>query len=446
MILNTKTELTLLEKSIILLFLLGFLRHSIKSYINYNYLFPEIRNKNNKHITIEDIFNSRELFINEENITDKYIRYIRSLTLKNNSLSFIKENEKVLNLNFKDRDKKSTVFVELCVLEKLINSQEYRINEIPLISIILPSFNKEQVILKSIRSIQNQSFKNIEIIIVDDCSTDNSQKYYNYLLKTDPRIRIFRHSKNMGVWRTRIDGFLYSRGKYVIHFDPGDLYADEFVLEDSFNLAEKHELDSIRMLFKEISNYKEIEKPKVPKFPKNAKYNKIVYSKNNIIKYNKEIFKNWGTLWTRFTRDYVFTKGLFLLSSRILNIYKNFWEDLWWNKIADEVSENLLIIKRYAYIYYFDGKGEGTRKLKTKFSKNKMIQEYIYFLYFDLEFLPEKDNKTSIINLLRKYNDKNEEINLDFFISNFYIIDDLIYTLLRDKYMYLIMIKNFLRN
>lgn len=97
MILNTETELTitLLEKSIILLFLLGFLKQSIKSYINYNYLLPEIRNKNNKHITIKDIFNSRELFINEENITDKYIRYIRSLTLKNNSLSFIKENEKV---------------------------------------------------------------------------------------------------------------------------------------------------------------------------------------------------------------------------------------------------------------------------------------------------------------------------------------------------------------
>ena len=66
--------------------------------------------------------------------------------------------------------------------------------------------------MKSIRSIQNQSLKNIEIIIVDDCSTDDSNKYYKYLLETDERIRVFIHLKNMGVWRSRLDGFLYSKG------------------------------------------------------------------------------------------------------------------------------------------------------------------------------------------------------------------------------------------
>ena len=88
--------------------------------------------------------------------------------------------------------------------------------------------------MKSIRSIQNQSFKNIEIIIVNDCSTDNSSKYFNYLLETDPRIRIFHHLQNMGCWRSRLDGFLYSRGKYIIYFDMGDIYSDEFVLEDAY--------------------------------------------------------------------------------------------------------------------------------------------------------------------------------------------------------------------
>ena len=93
--------------------------------------------------------------------------------------------------------------------------------------------------MKSIRSIQNQSLKNIEIIIVDDCSTDNTSNIFPYLLKTDPRVRIFTHLKNMGVWRSRIDGFLYSRGEYVIHFDVGDLYEDNLVLEDAYNIAKK---------------------------------------------------------------------------------------------------------------------------------------------------------------------------------------------------------------
>ena len=220
----------------------------------------------------------------------------------------------------------------------------------------------------------------------------------------------------------------------VIHFDTGDLYADEYVLEDAFKLSEKYKLDSVRMLFKEINNYKRIDLQKIPKFPNNAAYNKIVYKKNNIKKYNKEIFRNWGTLWTRFTRNYIFAKGLYLLNSRVLNIYKNFWEDLWWNRIADEVSNNLLIIKRYAYLYYFDGKGEGTSNTKSKLAKNKMIQEYIFFLYFELEFLPKNDSKKSIINTLRKYN-KNHKINLNFFISKFYILDNLLDILLKDKYV-----------
>ena len=67
-------------------------------------------------------------------------------------------------------------------------------------------------------------------------------------LKTDPRVRIFTHLKNMGVWRTRIDGYLYSNGKYVIHFDTGDLYADEYVLEDAFKLSEKYNAKYIAIL------------------------------------------------------------------------------------------------------------------------------------------------------------------------------------------------------
>ena len=124
--------------------------------------------------------------------------------------------------------------------------------ENPLISIILPSFNKEKEIISSIRSIQNQSFKKIEIIIVDDCSTDESIKIYNNLQKFDSRIRIFYHLKNLGAWRSRLDGFLYSRAKYIIFFDTGDCYADNFILEDSYNLMTKYNLDSLRFAFRMV--------------------------------------------------------------------------------------------------------------------------------------------------------------------------------------------------
>ena len=121
-------------------------------------------------------------------------------------------------------------FIKICNSERLINANISKLEKNPSISIILPSFNKEKDLMKSIRSIRSQTFTNIEIIIVDDCSTDNSNKYYKYLLETDLRIRVFFHLKNMGVWRSRLDGFLYSKGKYIFHFDTGDLFEDNYVL------------------------------------------------------------------------------------------------------------------------------------------------------------------------------------------------------------------------
>ena len=343
-------------------------------------------------------------------------------------------NQKYINI-FKKREKESKNYIENCLKEKLIDKKKYNSIEKPLISVVLPSFNKEKVLMKSIRSIQNQSFKNVEIIIVDDCSRDNSKHYYNYLLKTEPRIRIFTHLKNMGVWRTRIDGVLYSRGKYIIHFDTGDLYSDEYVLEDAYNLVEKYNLDSIRMLFKMIDSYDHANNKIIPNFPINGEYNKIVYEKDNIKEYNQQIFTYWGTLWTRLAKAEIFIKGLYLLSSSILNIHKNLWEDIWWNKIIDQVSYNLLIVNRYSYLYLNDAKGVGTIKNKTLIEKDNMIQEFIYFLYFDLELLPKNDNKKSIINQLKKYTNKNENINLQCLKSKFYILDNLLSILLKDPYI-----------
>ena len=337
--------------------------------------------------------------------------------------------------NFKNHEINYYNFSKLCIEEKLIDFNNYSSNYKPQISVILPSFNKENVLMKSIRSIQNQSFKNIEIIIVDDCSTDNSKVYYKYLLETDQRIRIFYHLKNMGVWRTRIDGLLYSRGKYVIFFDTGDLYSDNYVLEDSFNLVEKFNLDSVKMLFRPINNYNTIEFLNCFNFPEKENYNRIVYEKENIQSYSNKIFKNWLCIWNRLTRSDIYIEGLYLLNSTILNIYKNLWEDVWWNNLIDEVSNNLMIIKRYGYLYFFDNKGEGTPKPYTISNKDNLIHEFIYFLYFELNFLPKENNKEIIINKLRKYNNKTEIINLNCFISKFYILDNLLINLLNDFYV-----------
>jgi len=48
---------------------------------------------------------------------------------------------------------------------------------------------------------------------------------------------------NLGLFRTRLDGYLYSRGKYITTFDAGDIYEDNYVLTDTYNILEKYNLD-----------------------------------------------------------------------------------------------------------------------------------------------------------------------------------------------------------
>ena len=89
-------------------------------------------------------------------------------------------------------------FIQLCLEEKLMEPNIFKSDNSPLISVILPSFNKEKVLMKSVRSIQNQSLKNIEIIIVDDCSSDDSNRIYKHLLeKLHKGLKEIYYNKNI---------------------------------------------------------------------------------------------------------------------------------------------------------------------------------------------------------------------------------------------------------
>ena len=375
------------------------------------------------------------MYINDSNITNKYIKYIRSVEDKNTKnirihfLSKLKFNEGIFpiredQLNYKDYGK-------ICNEEKLINSNKFKIWKNPIISIIVIAFNKEKILLKSIRSIQNQSIKNMEIIIVDDCSKDNSYIIYNYLLRSDPRIRIFYHLKNLGCWRSRIDGFLYSKGKYIIHFDTGDLYEDNYVLEDALNIIQKYKIDAVKTICRFIYDYKNLTNSKLAVIIKDN-YTKISF-KPFIEKYDDNYFNKRGWIWTTLVKPNIYTKGLTVLSERVLNLYKNYWEDKFWKKIICYMSEHLLILKRYTYLYFKDGKGEGDFKNNTEEERDKMIQEQIGFLHFDFEFFPSKKKKFEIIKNLRKFSNNNYFINFGFLRTKFDLLDDLIIELIHDK-------------
>ena len=115
-----------------------------------------------------------------------------------------------------------------------------------------------------------------------------------------------------------------------------------------------------------------------------------------------------------------------MLNELILNVYKNMWDDGWYNRAIDSVSFS------FAYIYYYDREGEGTPKFKTIEQKSRLIREYISFLYFDYNFCKDSSYKSSIINNLRSWNKFNQKIQINNFRSHFEVLNNLLETLIND--------------
>ena len=93
-----------------------------------------------------------------------------------------------------------------------------------LVSVLMSSYNHEQYIAEAIKSVLNQTFKDLELIIVDDCSTDSSREIIKKYSAKDQRVRAFFHEKNMGIAKTANDGLKEARGKFISFIGSDDVW------------------------------------------------------------------------------------------------------------------------------------------------------------------------------------------------------------------------------
>lgn len=121
-----------------------------------------------------------------------------------------------------------------------------------MISIIMPAFNAEKYIGQSIESVLNQTDENWELIIIDDCSSDNTYEIINDFSKRDPRIKILRNKHNSGPSKSRNKGIEASQGEYLAFLDCDDTIAPEFVQLLLFTLS-KFEVDIVYFQFNDIN-------------------------------------------------------------------------------------------------------------------------------------------------------------------------------------------------
>ena len=107
----------------------------------------------------------------------------------------------------------------------------------PKISIVIPMYNEEKNILGVIRSIQNQSIEELEIVVVNDNSNDNTLTILKKLQEEDPRIIIYTNKSNRGVIYSRFFGALKSKGEYITFIDADDGLCNYKILEKSYILG-----------------------------------------------------------------------------------------------------------------------------------------------------------------------------------------------------------------
>lgn len=90
------------------------------------------------------------------------------------------------------------------------------------ISVILPTYNRAHILKRSVESVLAQTYKNFELIIVDDGSTDNTKELVNSF--SDPRLRYIKHEKNLGLAASRNTGIKEARGKLIANQDSDDIW------------------------------------------------------------------------------------------------------------------------------------------------------------------------------------------------------------------------------
>ena len=125
------------------------------------------------------------------------------------------------------------------------NKNDFVFRQNPLISVVITLYNQENKIKSIYASILNQDLKDIEIIFVNDASTDNTSSIVNYLMRYDKRIVFLQNDINRRAFYSRYKGIKSARGEYVLVIDPDDLLLNNILIK-SYTTAKKYDLDVVQ--------------------------------------------------------------------------------------------------------------------------------------------------------------------------------------------------------
>ena len=220
----------------------------------------------------------------------------------------------------------------------------------------------EKFIKASITSIQHQTFKDIEIIAVNDFSTDKSLEILKELSSKDKRIRIINNNRNYGLLYSRTIGIINSKGEYLMNLDPDDSFKGKYSLEIIYNKAKSENIDILSFgTFFQVMNKKVF---------KCSNFNKIIFQP----KIFELTFDSNGNIrdfliWNKLIKRELFIKAYELFMSQVYKKYWNFHDDNIWSVLVHKYAKSMFCSKKVIYIY----KDNTDSLMKKLFSETNII-------------------------------------------------------------------------
>lgn len=324
--------------------------------------------------------------------------------------------EKNLNLTLKKFEDFRSINNQNKLLEDKIKLKKQKI---PDITIIITIYNQAHCLFKCLRSIQNQSLKNIEIIIVDDCSLDNSSEIIEEFQKEDPRIIFIEHEANEGTIKARSDGIRKAKGKYITIIDGDDAFIHKDILKNSLYIAQKANIDVVEFqigiykdesFFGRTKNYPDLNLTYIVQQPELR--TKFILTFNNfpgdlrnrgicgkLIK--KELFnKILLYIGKEFTDDFIIEAEDTIMAISILHLANSYY-----------------LMKELGYYYSIDKNRKNFSKSKNKLCKpNNKIKNFSFFKF--LKFLVGKTDKNEKEQIMA-YKEITTYINYNYYFNNF---------------------------
>lgn len=187
--------------------------------------------------------------------------------------------------------------------------QKEKIENSDLISILMPTYNVEKFVEEAVRSILYQTYKNFELIIVDDCSTDKTFEILERLAEEDDRIRLYRNDVNSKICKTLNKAYSYAKGAYIGRMDGDDVSEPErFELLKQY-LEENANIDLVGSNLISIDeNGVEFSRKRYPRLPRTIQWgNRFISSVSHIWLARYEVYETLaGYREVPFVEDYDF--------------------------------------------------------------------------------------------------------------------------------------------